>query len=222
VSLGGTTAYSAAQYAMLLADRGDPDRGDQDASDRFMKLALETVEELGQHSTESSVHIMMGFVASMRQSWKEALDAAQKARPPAQTMLAPYHLATCDTIEGQARFHLGEREAGLAALRRGVAGIERCKLPMTLTWSLACLAEALAHRGEWDEADRIAREALARGPLLDRLGEDIAQRTLFRVAIHRNPESLADEAKTLLESCDTLGSPRARALADVCIQEPGA
>ena len=157
-----------------------------------------------------------------KRSPKYQLDAAQKARVPAQTMRAPYHLATCDTIEGQARFHLGEREAGLAALRRGLAGLERCKLPLTLTWSLACLAEALAQLGEWDEAKRLAREALERGPLLDRLGEDVAQRTLFRVAVYRNPESLADEAKLLLERCDTPASPRARTLAGQCIQEFGA
>jgi hypothetical protein len=79
------------------------------------------------------VRITVGLIASMRQRWEEARDAARRGRALAQAMLAPYHLATCDTIEGKALYHLEEREAGLSALRRRLAGIERSDHPMTLT-----------------------------------------------------------------------------------------
>jgi tetratricopeptide (TPR) repeat protein len=218
-ALGETTVYALSQYALMLADRGDPARRDHVEADRHLALALDTVEEIGMRPTESSVRITLAFIAALREDWKEARDSAIKARAPAQAMLAPYHLATCDTIEGQAAFHLGDHEAGIAAMRRGLEGIERCGLPLTLTWSLACLAEALALRGGWGEAERLARAAIDRGSLLDRLGEDIAQRTLFRIAVQRNPTIFESEAATLLELSDASGSPRSRALAKRCILE---
>lgn len=212
--LGGTYAYTIGQLGLLIAQRGDFEQGS-----RHFAEALDLVRKLGLRSSESAVLITFGLLKTMQGDWPGAVKVAQESRVIAEHMRAPYHLATCDVLEGYGRFQLGETTIGLESLRRGLVRLDESEANLTKAWSLACLADALSELGRFDEARSVADAVRERAGVGDRLGEDIAARALVRLAAVESAARAREEIARLLELTRDRGGPREQALAALCTAE---
>jgi class 3 adenylate cyclase/tetratricopeptide (TPR) repeat protein len=179
-SVGGTYAYSLAQLGLVEGDAGDFEQ-----SQRWFAEALAIAGRIGRRSAESSILTARGMMESIRGDFEGALATALEYRVIAEHMSATYVHACSETLEGFARFHRGEVDAGLALMRRAVDALERCGAFLTMSWSRGCLAEALALVGEADAASDQADRALRRAAAGDRLGESFARRARALAAAKR-------------------------------------
>jgi class 3 adenylate cyclase/tetratricopeptide (TPR) repeat protein len=81
-------------------------------------------------------------------------------------------------FEGYARFWQGEREVGLAQLKRATEELEALGSRVTSSWRMACLAEAQLQLGELDAAE----SSLERAFEIVKTGEGWAEAEVHRIA----------------------------------------
>ena len=211
------TAVCAYAYGYLGLIHGD--RGDFDAAYAQITIALAIAAELRRRSLESSVLTQMAMVQAWQGSWAACAENARRTRCAAERVGAPYVLAMSRAAEGLATFQLGDVEGGIGLMQKAVRWFEETATRLTLSWTQACLAEALALAGRPEEAAAHAGRALARSASRDRLGAVTAHRALAIAAARGATPDLAGARRHLAEALELSRqkrSPRDEALTRLC------
>jgi class 3 adenylate cyclase/tetratricopeptide (TPR) repeat protein len=177
-----TLPYSLAIMGLVLGDMGRFAEAYDSVQD-----GLRLVQATGRRSIEASVYQTMAFVQAFHGRWSEGLATSLRTRALAEEVGAPYIVATTTTLEGWCRFHQGETRAGIDAMVDAIERLDRIRTYFTMSWSLACCADALARAGEPDAARRYAERALVRADELDGLGEITAHRALMTAVAAERP-----------------------------------
>ncbi len=205
--LTGTYPFHVVQLAILAADRGD-----FASAHREVTRALELVRNSGERSREASLLISAAMCFGFEGDWEHVREAAAETRAIAEYVGAPYHLACADVFEGYATFHIGDQSEGLTMMRSGLTAHERSGAYLTLCLTRAYVADALERSGSWQEAIELARAALARSDVGDRLGDDLARRVLLRCAARQTPDLVPSAIERARSVALERGSPREKAL----------
>jgi hypothetical protein len=205
--LTGTYPFHVVQLAILAADRGD-----FASAHREIGRALELVRNSGERSREASLLITAAMCYGFEGEWKRVQEAAAETRAIAEYVGAPYHLACADVLEGYASFHIGDRSEALAMMRSGLAAQERSGAWLCLCLTRSYVADAFERSGSWEEASELARAALARSEVGDRLGDDLAQRVLLRCAARQTPDLVPLAIERARSVALERGSAREKAL----------
>lgn len=185
---GGLASAPVVAYALGYLAMIDCEAGRFGLADERLEEAFKLAESSGQLQVEGALHTTRMVVESFRGNWPACLAAANVLLPRAQRIGSTYMLAMSHTLGGYARYALGEHSEGVAAMRRGIELLENTENGMNQSWIYSCLAGALSVVGSLDEAESLARHALQRAELLDRMGEPAAYRVLFTVAARRAPQ----------------------------------
>jgi tetratricopeptide (TPR) repeat protein len=186
--------------------------GDFTEADSCMSTALRSVSG-AEHAVEASLLGLRGMIEIWRGSYADCIETARQSRKRAERVSGPYVFATSQTLGSYARLMLGPDPAALDELATAVTWVDERGMRLFLSFSAACLAEALLSSGDLVQGRRQAERALGQGKEGDRLGEVMALRVLTRAALHSGD---AAEARGFLERAEEAaerhGSRREQAL----------
>jgi tetratricopeptide (TPR) repeat protein len=131
--------------------------------------------------------------------WEAASAFQSKAVKIGEDVGATYVVACGLAARGYEQFMFGDREKGLAGMRRGCGMLESSGLKLGGQAYRAKLGEICARAGHYDEALRCAEAALAQEALGERHGVPIALRAKA-IALARMDEAQWPLAKALFEA----------------------
>ena len=135
--------------------------------------------------------------------WRREGHAAQARAEAAVTLSVeqgfPFWVAWGTILRGGALAEQGQREAGIAQLRQGIAASRATGAEQAQPWFLALLAEAYGEGGQAEEGLSVVAEALA---MVDKNGERYWEAELYRLkgtltlqSQVQGPKSQAQEAE---------------------------
>jgi len=125
---------------------------------------------------------VQGVAQCLQGAWEQCLLTAEQTLEIAQHVGAPYMRSMGCVFEGMARFHRGERAAGLALIAHSAEELEEAQTRLALSLVYAQHAELLVEDLQWEAARTQAEGALARAVEEDPLGEVAAHRVLASIA----------------------------------------
>jgi hypothetical protein len=148
-----------------------------------------------------------GMVFAFRGDWSGCEKAAQHVREVAERIDGGYQRHMADALEGLSLVHGAGDVRGIARVRAAALFLESRGMGLALSWTFACLAEALVLHGKPDEALAHADTAIARAAVGDRLGHA----TAFRVralAKQAKGEDFSNDVSASLAAARAKQSPR--------------
>src|SRR5262245_35771359 len=173
-----------------------------------IERALGMVRAAGARQVESTLLTILAWVHLFRGSWAGCLETGVPLREIADALGSTYVLCMAMAVEGYARCLRDRDPQGLDLLRDSIDRLEARHMRMALSQVYACLAEATALAGNGDESAAMARRAIARSEVGDRVGEAQARRALGLVrACHGD----TDGAVSTLEGAAALARAGKRA-----------
>jgi tetratricopeptide (TPR) repeat protein len=203
-----TAGYAFAHLALIHADRGDFERAHAD-----LERALAAIQSSGRYALLGAITVIEGIIRAFAGDWDGCARAAARVREVADRIEGTFQRMMASALEGLYLVHGKSDARGIATLRGAALGLESRGVGLALSWCFACLAEALALRGQPEEAIAHANAALARAQTGDALGETVAlrARALAHWQLGEHDAARADLA-ACLASADAKGSKRERAI----------
>jgi predicted ATPase len=160
-------------YGMSLFLLGYPDR----ALQKVREAPTLAREQTHTHSMAFASYFT-AWVHSYRREHEETREHAEAVIGLATEQGMPFWLALGTMARGWALVEQGEREAGIAQIRQGLAAFQASGAEETQTYSLALLAEAYRKGGQVEEGLAALAEALE---FVDRTGERFYEAELYRL-----------------------------------------
>ena len=176
------TCYSTSYLALALSQQGAFER-----SFALHERALSLAREAGDRTQEVSAMLRVAISRVAMGDWTTAIDVARGTAEMAERLEHPMTTGWALFHEGQARFMLGETDAGMAQCERGLRMVEGSGAHLGFSIFLASLANLHALAGDHDRAIEIAARALEHRRGGARLGLYYAHHALALVAEHRPP-----------------------------------
>lgn len=171
----GVYCYTVSQHALVLGDVGDVT-----GARAGMDTAIELTNLTSESATAASTLIVAAILETYVGDWALMLERIRRIDALPEPSVSPFVRMFALSLEGYARFRLGERDRGLALMRRSVALNGESEAQLAHSLRLALLADALLRMGDLDEAASIARAAIDRLELGDAVGVDLADRVLLQ------------------------------------------
>ncbi|MEP6623839.1 MAG: AAA family ATPase [Acidimicrobiia bacterium] len=205
----GLYCYALAQQTLI-----DADRGEFTPPVRAVDEALAHINRVGEYSTGASLLIVSAIARTLRGDWAEVCADIEAIAALPDASVSPYVEVMATVLHGYATFRLGAPQEGLEALRRGLKAHEESEAKLALGLTRALLADALAREGNDEEAASMARAALERGEVGDRIGEDFAACVLLQTDGQTGTD-LATSIERLRTDCLAAGSIRSTAMVNL-------
>jgi tetratricopeptide (TPR) repeat protein len=191
-------AYALGMKALVHGYLGDFER-----ADTAMDAALRSVRG-AEHAIEASLLGLRGMVEIWRGRYRDCVETARQSRARAERVSGPYVFATSQTLGSYARLMLAPDAGALEELSSAVVWVDERKMRLFMSFSAACLADALVNAGDLEGARRFAELSLERARDGDRLGEVMAHRTMARAVLHGRGSS--GEAAAHLDRADEIAA----------------
>jgi class 3 adenylate cyclase/tetratricopeptide (TPR) repeat protein len=156
----------------------DAESGDFTEAFARIERALGMVRAAGARQVESTLLTILAWVHLFRGSWDGCLETGAPLREIADALGSTYVLCMAMAVEGYARCMRDADPQGLELLRDAIDRLEARHMRMALSQVYGCLAEATALAGNGEESAAMARRAIARSEVGDRVGEPQARRAL--------------------------------------------
>ena len=174
--------YSMSFLALALSQQGAFER-----SFALHERALSLAREAGDRTQEVSAMLRVAISRVAMGDWTTAIDVARGTAEMAGRLELPMTTGWALFQEGEARFMLGETDAGMAQCERGLRMVEGSGAHLGFSIFLASLANLHALAGDYERAIEIVGRALAHRRGGARLGLYYAHHALALVAEHRPP-----------------------------------
>jgi hypothetical protein len=182
--------YSLGYRGLIAGDRGEFSQAYV-----LLQAALEKAAAMKDVAMRGSLLTQLGIVQAQHGEFHALRSTAVELRAIGERVEAAYLLAMSKTFEGYAELNVGQVGCALPSLLEAVDALEEMSLMLTMSFNYACLAEALAQADQPARAERVARQALARGARGDRMGDVTAARALALAAVRCGmPDVAAAEA----------------------------
>jgi class 3 adenylate cyclase len=194
--------YALGHLALMAADRGDFERADV-----LLTHARIAIEASGRYALMGAFFTIEGTVFAFRGDWASCEKAAQRVREVADRIDGAYQRHMADALEGLALLHGAGDARGIARLRAAALFLESRGMGLALSWTFACLAEALVLHGKPDEALAHADTAIARAAAGDGLGRAAAFR-VRALAKQARGEDFSGDLQASLTAAREKQSPR--------------
>ncbi|WP_083914556.1 adenylate/guanylate cyclase domain-containing protein [Ilumatobacter nonamiensis] len=207
--LDGVYCYTISQHALVLGDRGDVA-----AARTEMNLAIELTRATGERATEASVLIVAAILETYTGEWDRMLESVAAIDTVPEPSVSPFVRMFAMSLEGYARFGLGQTETGLDLLRRSLELDARSEAQLAHSLRLALLADALLRSGHTAEAVVVALDATAGRAVADIVGVELAERVLLQ-AEQLDGAELTERIELLRRDALDRGSRRSLALAEL-------
>jgi len=180
-------AYALGMKALVHGYLGDFEDAESD-----IETALRAVRG-ADHAVEASLFGLRGMIEIWRGRYAACVETARESRSRAERVSGPYVFATSQTLASYANLMMAPDPRALEELGSAVGWVEERGMRLFLSFSAACLGDALASAGDLGGARRYAELALARARQGDRLGEAMGHRVLARVLLHGRGSSAEAE-----------------------------
>jgi tetratricopeptide (TPR) repeat protein len=204
---GAASAYALACRAVVQGDLGDFDSADRDIRD-----ALAIVGDTG-HAVEGSVRALQAMVEIHRGDWDACAQAADRSRTITERADSAYAFAMSSAFEAYANCKAKGGKDALEQLRYAVDWLEAGEVGLFLSFTYACLADALLAAGDALGAQDVAVRALSRAECRDPLGEIAAYRVLAQIHATSGRRGEVDECLAkAMRAAEKRGSKREVAL----------
>jgi len=174
--------YSTSYLALALSQQGRFDRCFQ-----VHEEALRLARAAGDRTQEASALLRVAISRVAQGDWPAAIVAARDAATMAERVENPMTAGWAIFHEGQSRFMLGERDAGIADCERGLAMVQGSGAYLGFSMFFSSLATLYAQSADFARATEMAGRALALRRVGAQLGLYFAQQALAMVAERRPP-----------------------------------
>ncbi len=209
-------AYALSTRGMMYGELGEFDR-----AYRYVSEALRLVEGTG-HPTDAACQGALCLVQLLQADFTSCLEMSVRTRAEASRVGAPFIFAQNQVIAGYSRWLLEGSREGFAEMIHGCQWLERRRLFLFGSFTLAHVADALLRARSIEQATQYAQRALERAAHRDTSGEALAHRTLAGVHAQTNAPDAARAALARAFDCARRGgSRREMALTQMCAIEHG-
>lgn len=175
----GLECYSLAQLALVNATRGY-----RSEFERIMNIAKREVKRTRERGTEASLSSCTAVGLIFLGDWDGVVQATHDIEQLPEVSISPYVRMVMRSMRSYGEFRLTGSAAALRELEYVAAEHAQREEKLSLSLTLALLADALMSVGRAAEAEAAAQAALARGVYDDRVGDRFAQSVLLGRPAH--------------------------------------